>query len=557
VRLGYEGLVKATTSTPTLAGVREQLQQLLAQGQQEELLTLVMNLLEQLTTENTQLQWRLQAALRQLYRKKSERVSPDQLLLWLAQVPAAEAAAAHVETAAPELSTAEPATTPGGDSPPVPSGKGPRVRPVRRPLPAHLRREVRIIEPTAEQLRCAQCGTQREPMGVDVRETLEFRPAELFVVQEQLVKCVCKHCQEGVVTGTPSPRPLEGARPGPGLLAQLLIAKYEDSQPLHRQMQQWHRLGVDLAASTLGDWTAGAIDLLEPLWKAAKQDTLRRSLVSVDDTPLPVLDRDHPAGIKKGHLWAYLGDREQVLFCEYTPTWEGVGPRTVLKDFKGYLQSDGYAGLDALFRGPDPPTRLGCLAHARRRFVQALDAKDLRAAVPLELFRQLYHIEAQARQDHADTAEVHRRRQALSRPVLTRLHQVIQNLHGQAVPKSPLGKATGYALNQWATLTVYLDDGALPIDNMHVERRHRKVALGRHNYLFCGSDEGARRHAIISTVLGNCALSGVEPGAYLRDVLTKLAGDWPQARLHELLPRPWAAAQQQPQHAEAQQLLAS
>jgi transposase len=354
--------------------------------------------------------------------------------------------------------------------------------------------------------------------------------------------------------GEPTPKPIDGARPGPGLLAHIIVSKYEDAQPLHRQVQQWRRQGVELSPSTVGDWAAAAIDRLEPLYKEARRDALGRELLSMDDTPMPVLDRDHPSGIKKGRIWAYVADIDQVCFCEYTPTWAGLGPRTVLGGFKRYLQSDGYAGIDELFTGPDPPRRVGCHAHCRRKFVAALDAKDLRAAVVLELYQQLYEVEARARQDGAGPEELHRRRQALSRPVMERLHRVILDLHGKVVPKSPLGKATTYAINQWPTLTVFLEDGRLPIDNLHVERRHRKVALGRHNYLFCGSDEGARRHAIISTVLGNCALAGVEPTAYLRDVLAKLAAGWPNARLAELMPRAWAAAQKHPQHPQAEQL---
>ena len=410
-----------------------------------------------------------------------------------------------------------------------------------------------MVQPAPEQMTCKECGAHKEPMGFDVRETLEFRPAELFVVHEQLIKCVCKTCELGVVMGEPAPRPIEGARPGPGLLAHLLVSKYQDSQPLHRQIQMWGRQGVQLAPSTVGDWVAGAIDLLEPLANEARAQLLRCVLISSDDIKLPVLDPDHPQGIKKGHIWTYIGDFDQVQLSLYTPTWEGDGPKALLKEFKGFLQSDGYAGIADLFTGADPPTRVGCMAHGRRYFVKALDAKDLRAAVVVKLFGSLYQIEAQARADGIGPDELLARRQSLSRPVMDRLQTVIGELHEQAVPKSPMGKATTYAINQWSTLTVFLTDGRVPIDNLHVERAHRKIALGRRNYLFCGSDQGARRHAIISTVLGNCALCGVEPLAYLRDVLGKLAGNWPQRRLGELMPRAWAMAHEEAEQSQAQQ----
>jgi transposase len=536
------------------AGVREMLAKMLDEGRRDEVLATVTGLLEKLLTQNTQLEWRLQAALRQLYRKRSEKVSPDQLALFLAQLGEAEAAKANVETVPPA-----PPATGGSDDKPAEQPKKPALRPSRKPLPAHLRREIRKVAPTPEQMCCETCGAQKESMGVEVRQTLEFRPAELFVIEEHLEKCVCKKCEEGVVTASATPKPIEGGRPGPGLLAKLLVDKYEDSMPLYRQAKEWRRLGVELPTSTMGDWVAGAADLLEPLWKLARTDTLRRQLMSLDDTRMPVLDRDHPNGIKKGHLWTYIGDFDEVLFCEYTPTWEGEGPCRVLMEFTGkYAQADGYAGVDEYFERADAATRVGCLGHARRKFVAALDAKDLRAAVPVSLFAQLYALEAKAREEKLGPDELLAQRQQISRSLMDRLAQVIGELRGKAEPKSPLGKAVTYAVNQWPTLIVFLEDACIPIDNLHVERRHRPVALGRRNYLFCGSDEGARRHAIISTVLGNCALAGTNPFEYLRDVIAKLAGDWPQARLAELMPAVWAAAaHKKPEQPNAEQAVGS
>jgi transposase len=542
--------VSDTTTPPQevqdLAGVRAMLSKLLADGRGDEMVAMVVGLMEKLLTKNSQLEWRLQAALRQLYRKRSEKVSPEQLALFLSQLEDSEAAKANVEVTPP----AAPENTPASSD----DKAKPKLRPTRKPLASDLPREVRTIEPSPKDMRCESCGGQKSKMGVEVREMLEFVPAKLIVIEERLTKCVCKKCMEGVVMGKATPKPIEGARPGPGLLAKLLVDKFDDSTPLYRQAKEWRRLGAELSTSTMGDWVAGGIDLLEPLWKFAKGNTLVRVMVSLDDTHLPVLDRDHPAGIKKGHLWAFIGDFDQVMFYEYTPTWEGEGPRKILAGFKGkFVQADGYAGIDKYFERPDAPVRVGCLGHCRRKFVAALDAKDMRAAVPISLFAQLYAIEAKAREDSIGPDELLARRQAMSRPLMDRLGEVIEGLRGKAVPKSPMGKAITYAINQWSTLTEFLTDGRIPIDNLHVERRHRVVALGRRNYLFCGSDEGARRHAIISTVLGNCALAGVNPFAYLRDVIAKLAGDWPSARIAELMPAAWAAAQKQAEDAHAQQ----
>jgi transposase len=544
--------VTDTTTPPQevqdLAGVRAMLSKLLADGRGDEMVAMVVGLMEKLLTKNSQLEWRLQAALRQLYRKRSEKVSPEQLALFLSQLEDNEAAKANVEVTPPTPSENTPASSDDQAKPKT------KLRPTRKPLDSDLPREVRTIEPSPEDMRCENCGGQKSKMGVEVREMLEFVPAKLVVIEERLTKCVCKKCAEGVVMGKATPKPIEGARPGSGLLAKLLVDKYDDSTPLYRQAKEWRRLGAELSTSTMGDWVAGGIDLLEPLWKFARGNTLVRVVVSLDDTHLPVLDRDHPAGIKKGHLWAFIGDFDQVMFYEYTPTWEGEGPRKILAGFKGkFVQADGYAGIDKYFESPNAPMRVGCLGHCRRKFVAALDAKDMRAAVPISLFAQLYAIEAKAREDKISPDELLARRQALSRPLMDRLGEVVEGLRGKAVPKSPIGKAITYAINQWATLVAFLTDGRIPIDNLHVERRHRVVALGRRNYLFCGSDAGARRHAIISTVLGNCALAGVNPFAYLRDVIAKLAGDWPSARIAELMPAAWAAAQKKAEDSQAQQ----
>jgi transposase len=524
------------------------LSKLLADGRGDEMVTMVVGLMEKMLTKNSQLEWRLQAALRQLYRKRSEKVSPEQLALFLSQLEDGEAAKANVEVT-PPATTEDNAGSSGDKAKPKT-----KLRPTRKPLSSDLPREVRTVDPSPEDMHCGNCGGQKSKMGVEVREMLEFVPAKLIVIEERLTKCVCKKCAEGVVMGKATPKPIEGARPGPGLLAKLLVDKYDDSTPLYRQAKEWRRLGAELSTSTMGDWVAGGIDLLEPLWKFARGNTLVRVMISLDDTHLPVLDRDHPAGIKKGHLWAFIGDFDQVMFYEYTPTWEGEGPRKILAGFKGkFVQADGYAGIDKYFERADAPVRVGCLGHCRRKFVAALDAKDMRAAVPISLFAQLYAIEAKAREDKIGPDELLARRQSLSRPLMDRLGEVIEGLRGQAVPKSPMGKAITYAINQWSTLVAFLTDGRIPIDNLHVERRHRVVALGRRNYLFCGSDEGARRHAIISTVLGNCALAGVNSFAYLRDVIAKLAGDWPSARIAELMPAAWAAAQKKPEDVHAQQ----
>jgi hypothetical protein len=259
-----------------------------------------------------------------------------------------------------------------------------------------------------------------------------------------------------------------------------------------------------------------------------------------------VLDREDPRGIKRGHIWTYIGDQARAAFCEYTPDWSGAAPQQVLAEFRGrVIQSDGYAGLAPVFTGPDPPKRAGCMDHSRRKFVVAMEAGDARAAIIVKLMAGLYAVEADARARGLGPDALLERRHATSRPIMAQLQRVIADLHGGALPKSPLGKATTYAINQWSTLEVFLDDGRVPLANAHVERQQRRTVLGRKNYLFSGSDDGARRVAILQTFVINCELAKVSMWHYLRDTLTRLADGWPQSRIAELTPSAWAATAMQ------------
>jgi hypothetical protein len=332
------------------------------------------------------------------------------------------------------------------------------------------------------------------------------------------------------------------------LLAHIVVSKFHDGLPLYRQSQIFRRSGVDIADSTLGDWCAASAGLGEPLWKEARRQTLASYLMSLDDTGMPVLDRDHPTGIKRGHIWTFLGDGDRVGFCEYTPDWKGHRPRAVLAEFTGkVIQSDGYAGIDASFTGRAPPRRAGCMDHCRRRFVDALDAGDVRAAVVVSLMRDLYAVEERARVAGASLDDLAFRRRAQSKLIVDRLHLLIAELHGKVTPKSPLGKATTYAINQWPTLIVFLDDPRVPLSNAHVERQQRRTALGRKAYLFAGNDDAGRRLAILQSLVVCCDLVHAPPFEYLRDVFGKIAAGWPHSRIAELLPAAWLANQSRQQ----------
>lgn len=518
-------------STADLVTLRAQLEVLAKSGAHDQVVDVLLDMIGKLVSENRDLAARYTAALRQMHRKKSEKISADQLALFLAQLPPAEAARADVEV--------EPA--PASDEP---TTEKPKRRGGRKPLPDHLRREIVDVPLAAAERICDSCGEEKAKAWTESQLTLEFKPAEMYIIEHRREVRACGKCQEGVSTAPPAPKPIEGGRPGPGLLAHIVTSKFHDGMPLYRQSQIFRRSGVEISDSTLGDWCSATANLAEPLWKEARRKTLGAYLVSLDDTGMPVLDRDHPKGIKRGHIWTFLGDAGQVGFCEYTPDWKGHRPRQVLAEFTGeVIQSDGYAGLDALFTGPKPKRRAGCMDHSRRRFVDALEAGDVRAAVVVSLMRDLYAVEDRARAAGASLDDLAFRRRTQSRPIVDRLHQLIAELHGKVTPKSPLGKATTYAINQWPTLILFLDDPRVPLSNAHVERQQRRTAIGRKAYLFAGNDDAGRRLAILQTLVVCCDLAAAPPFEYMRDVFGKIAAGWPQARIAELLPAVWLANQ--------------
>ncbi|MGK4008282.1 IS66 family transposase [Sorangium sp. So ce1036] len=291
--------------------------------------------------------------------------------------------------------------------------------------------------------------------------------------------------------------------------------------------------------------TALSAKLASAVAKRIQERVLGSYYLRADDTGMRVLDRDHPAGVKRGHIWGFVG-AELVSFV-YAPDWRAKHPAALLQGFTGYLQGDGYAGYGAMLRGDDEgevivpeERRLGCGMHIRAKFEKAAKGGDARAAVALAYFKATYRIEAACKAEALSPEARLARRHELSIPVVDKLYEWIQELHLRLVPNTPLYIATQYAINQEAAWRRCFTDGRFEIDNDEVERRLRSVALGRKNYLFAGSDKGAERLAVGYTLFGSCRMHGVNPLAWATDVLGKLQGGWPRERLDELLPDAWA-----------------
>jgi transposase len=486
---------QAPGETSELEGVRAYVLQMLEQGQGVQAIEMLVDLLARLREAHTSTAQRLKEALRQLYGRRSEKTSANELQLLLsflsaeAATPAASETTQQIPPSLPAQSSASGAADGTGNKQP-PRRQAPRGA---QALPAHLERREVVVPVAPEQSACPCCGQERTPMGEEVSQRLELEPARFFVLVEKRPKLSCARCKEGVVCAPTSEAPLPGALPGPGLLAQLLVGKYRDGLPLHRQQAIFDkRYGVKLPPSTLGDWLAGACDVLPPLVRLLKQKTLQDFLVQTDDTGLRVLDKDEPRGIKRGHLWPYVGEGGN-LFVEYTPDWSGQGPQKILSARVGYIQADGYAGYDALFTAQSPRTEVGCWMHARRGFEKAFRAGEPRAGLVLSHIQQLYAVEREASEQGLAAQQRGVLRLEKSASLYNDIFTLLEHLQPQVAPKTPLGKAITYALNHYLPLGRFLEDGRLPLDNGEVERLIRLIAIGRNVKMRCDSEAAISR----------------------------------------------------------------
>ena len=402
----------------------------------------------------------------------------------------------------------------------------PLVHPGRMKLPEHLRREEIIIEPVADI-------TGLRKMGEEITEVLEWEPGELFV-KKYVRNKYAKFNNEGVLIGKLPSRPLEKAMAGSGLLAQIVIDKYVDHLPLHRQMQRFERSGVKLPYSTLTDWVSSTCKLIEPLYDALKKEVLQSSYLHVDETPIKVLDKDKKGQTHRGYYWVYQNSIDKLVFFDYQEGRGREGPLGILENFQGYLQTDGYNAYE-IFDKRSGITLLHCMAHARRMFNEALDNDEARASYALEQIAKLYTIERGCKEQDLPFADIQSIRDEHSLPILESLGKWMKEQYMQVVPKSPIGKALAYSIERWSRLSLYATNGMLNIDNNPVENSIRPVAVGRKNYLFAGSHEAAQRSAMLYSLLGTCKMHGIEPYQWLRNVLQTIA-DHPINKIEELLP---------------------
>ncbi len=475
---------------------------------------LIRELLETLSQQlhlNAKLQHQLEQLLRHRYGRKSERVEP-----------------------APE-----------SEAPPVapkPKGHG------RRLLPASLPRKPVVHDVPPERRDCPDCGARRDRIGEEVREQLEYVPASLIVIQHVRPKYACRDCAANVVIAERLPEPIEKGLPGPGLMAHIITNKYADHLPLYRQEGILLRHGIELSRSTMCDWMAIAAELLTPITTRMHAEVLKSKVVQNDDTPVRVQDHDGK-GIKVGRLWATIGDHDhRYVVHHYTPDRSGAGPETIFEGYRGYLQADAYSAYDALYAS-GKVVEVGCMMHARRKFYEARTTDPRRSHQALAWIGLLYEIERQAKDwPGAEDYEVfvaarHALRRERSSPIFDRFHAWLEAEAPKVLPKSPIGEAIRYARNHWEALKRPLEAGFLELDNGACERALKPIAIGRKNWLFAGSDRGGQTAAVLMSLCTTCKAFGIDPQAYLRDVLDRISTH-PASRLDELLPDRWQAIRQ-------------
>lgn len=484
------------------------------------LITTLTEQLERTRRENELLKHKLDVLCRRLFGKKSEKVDAAQLRLAL------------------DLLESEPQVDP--ESLETDSGEDPRPRERklrrgrstgRQELPRELPRQV-VTRDVPEAERVCACGAEKRVIGEDVSEKLEYVPASFHVIQTRRIKRACPKGHSVSVASAPA-QAVEKSLAAEGLLAHVVVSKFADHLPLHRQQGILGRHGVHLPRSTLCGWVEDVAQAFAPVVEHMKAELLATDYLQTDDTPVLVLKK--LLGSFKGRLWAYLDPLGRQVVYDATPTHEAKGPEAFLAGFTGYLQADAYTGYDSLFRS-GRVIEVACWTHARRRFREALET-DPRAALMLALIQELYRVESDAEELSPEQRKA--LRQERSVPILARIDELRLKLDTEALPKSPLGEALRYLGNQWNALHRYLEDGRLVIDNNGAENQLRIVAVGRKNWLFAGSLAGAQWAATLFSLVQTCRLAGVDPFLYFRDVLMRLPTH-PQRLIAQLTPRGWA-----------------
>lgn len=402
-------------------------------------------------------------------------------------------------------------------------------KPVRLELPAHLPRKKEVFEPESLPEGALKVSEK-------ITEVLEYVPGTLHVrriVRPYYAVAGQDESTQMLIADMPT-RALPKSNAGEGLLAYLFVSKFVDHLPFYRLVKMLKRQGIEIAESTINGWFNASCRLLGPLYEALKKELLQAGYLMADETPINVLTKDKPGASHKGYHWVYYDPLKKLALFDYQKGRGRDGPDTILQDYRGYLQTDGYTAYDNL-KNKAEITQLACMAHARRYFEKAKDNDAARSEYALGQIRKLYAIERQATEQKLKPEEVKALRQQESLPILNEMESWLKEEVYKVAPKTAIGKAISYSLKLWPRLTRYTQDGRLRIDNNLVENSIRPVALGRKNYLFAGSHNAAQHAAMIYSFFASCKIQNVEPFEWLKETLKKIP-DHPANKLYQLLP---------------------
>src|SRR6476661_424520 len=481
--------------------------------------------------QNERLRQIIKELQRHRFGRRAETLPEDQMLLGLEEV---EQVAASNEA---QIETANPTEQ---------ASRATKRRTNRGSLPAHLPRIEMVVD--IESHTCPCCGNALHRIGEDTGERLDIVPAQFRVLVVRRTKYGCRSCENVVVQAAAPARLIDGGLPTEGTAAQVLVSKYADHLPLYRQAQIYARQGVELDRSTLADWVGRAGFMLRPVHERLLAALKASAKLFADETPAPVLDPGR-GRTKTGQLWAYARDDRPwggtdppgVAYV-YAPDRKATQPITHLSGFTGILQVDGYAGYRALAKRNDVQLAF-CWSHVRRRFYELAAAGPAPIATEaLERIAKLYAVEKDIRGRDAD--ERRAARQDQSRSIIDGLEGWLRAKLTLISQKTKLAEAIRYALSRWDGLTRFLGDGRIEIDSNVVERSIRPIALNRKNALFAGSDGGGEHWAVIASLIETCKLNGIDPFAYLKDVISKIVNGHSNSHIDELLPWAYAAVPQ-------------
>ena len=450
------------------------------------------------------LQEQLNLALARRYAASSEKISPDQYRLF-------DEAETDTEAEPEDDEVIVPAHT--------------RKKRGRKKLPETLPRLDVVHELSGGDLVCPHDGATLAEIGEVTSEQLDIIPARIQVIRHIRKQYACK-CGQCIKTADLPKQPIPKSMASPGLLAHITVSKYQDALPLYRQETILRRIGVDIPRATLANWMIRSGTLIQPLINLMRDQMLEYDIIQMDETPVQVLKEPDKRAQSKSYIWLQRGGppAKPVILYDYDPGRSAQVPKRLLEGFKGYLQTDGYDGYNAVVAA-NGLIHVGCMAHARRRFSDAVKAqgrskKRGKAHRGLTLIRNLYRIERQARKLTAQ--ERYARRQKRSKPIMADIRKWLDDVLPQIAPSSATGGALSYLNNEWEHLIRYLDDGRLEIDNNGAENAIRPFVLGRKNWLFSASVKGVKASANLYSLIETAKASGLEPYAYLRHVFTEL-----------------------------------